>query len=66
MTSRSDLQSIEVVGVYGWDYPDFADAYIAYAEHEDGTPYTEEELDAIDDDLVNQLAHEQFMGGGCR
>lgn len=34
------------------DYPDFCDAYVSYAEHEDGTPLTEEELEAIPDDVV--------------
>jgi hypothetical protein len=32
------------------DYPDYSDAFIDYAEHEDGTPYTEEELDRLNDD----------------
>ena len=42
------------------DYPDFSDAYISYAEWEDGTPLTEEELENIDtgdyyDELLESL-----------
>ena len=42
------LYNIEFEGINGRDYPDFSDAYISYAEHEDGTPLTQEELDSID------------------
>lgn len=41
------MKNVEVMGVRNWDYPDFSDAFISYAEHDDGTPYTEDELDAI-------------------
>ncbi len=40
--------NIEFEGVDSKDYPDFCDAFIAYAEHEDGTPLTEDELDSVD------------------
>ena len=39
--------SIEVDGVDMRDYPDFCDAYIDYAEYEDGIPLTNEELDLL-------------------
>ena len=32
------------------DYPDFCDAFITYAEHVDGTPLTDDELDALNED----------------
>ena len=38
---------LEVDGVDGRDYPDFADAYFSYACYEDGTPLTDEELDKL-------------------
>lgn len=40
------------------DYPDYCDAFVSYAEHEDGTPLTEEELDTLNEDhrdLVHEL-----------
>jgi hypothetical protein len=53
--------NIEVDGVYGWDAPDFCDAYISYADFEDGTPLTDEEIEKISDsDFVHDLAWESF------
>ena len=43
--------SIEIDGVDSNDYPDFVDAYVAYAEFEDGTPLSEEELYQLTDEL---------------
>jgi hypothetical protein len=48
----------EFDGIDTRDYPDFADAFISYAEHPDGTPLTEDELDILNDahrDLVHEL-----------
>ena len=39
-----DLRSIEIEDIDTADYPDFSDAYITYAEFEDGTPLTEDEV----------------------
>jgi len=38
---------MEVDGVDGRDYPDFADAHFSYACYEDGTELTDEELDKL-------------------
>ena len=60
-----NISSIEVDGVNDWDAPDFADAYITYAEFEDGTPLSEPEMDQLADqhgDLVNQAAHNSLHG----
>lgn len=43
----SDAQNIEVEDIRMSDSPDFCDAYISYAEYEDGTPFTTEELDEL-------------------
>ena len=51
------IKNIEFDGVDTGDYPDFCDAYIVYAEHEDGTPLTEEELEAIPSDVI----HDKLM-----
>jgi hypothetical protein len=45
-----DQDSLEVDGIDTSDYPDFADAYISYAEFEDGTPLNDSELDELNDD----------------
>jgi hypothetical protein len=50
---------LEVDGVDGRDYPDFADAYFSYACYEDGTELTDDELNELTDshgDIVNQMA----------
>jgi hypothetical protein len=62
-----NVGSIEVEGVNSWDRPDFADAYITYAEFMDGTPLNDEELVQLEQqhgDLVNQAAHDSLEGSG--
>ena len=62
-----NVGSIEVEGVYSWDSPDFADAYITHAEFMDGTPLSDEELVQLEQqhgDLVNQAAHDSLEGSG--
>lgn len=41
------VTNVELADVHGWDAPDFSDAYVAYAEYEDGTPLTEDELEGL-------------------
>lgn len=45
----SKIDNIELEGVDGSDYPDFSDAFIAYAEY-DGEPMTEAQLNALNED----------------
>ena len=55
-----DLASLTIDGVYDYDYPDFADAYIATGSYDDGTPISDSELDDLtydQKDLVNALAN---------
>ena len=57
------VKSLEVDGVHMWDFPDFADAYFMYAEYEDGTPLSDEDLDLLTTeypDVVNKIAHENL------
>jgi hypothetical protein len=42
------VQDVEVEGIDTKDYPDFCDAYIAYATY-DGVPMTDEQLEALND-----------------
>lgn len=42
-----NLTNIEVSGIDMSDWPDLVDAYISYAEHPDGTPLSDLELEFI-------------------
>ena len=44
------IVNIELGGIDTRDYPDFVDAFITYAEWEDGTPLTDDELSDLNDD----------------
>tara|TARA_R110000782_G_scaffold216196_1_gene303771 strand:- start:1051 stop:1257 length:207 start_codon:yes stop_codon:yes gene_type:complete len=46
----STLINVELDGINSMDVCDLVDAYICYAEHADGTPLTNEELEAVSDD----------------
>jgi hypothetical protein len=50
-----DIGTIEFDGVDTSDYPDFSDAYVAYAEFIDGTPLTDNELDELYDEHWDSL-----------
>ena len=56
---------IEVDGVDTRDYPDFVDAYVAYAVWEDtGKELTDNELDALNDkhpEIAQELAFETLL-----
>ena len=43
------ISDVEVDGIDTADYPDFCDAFIAYAEY-DGRAMTDTELDTLNDD----------------
>lgn len=44
----SKIQNVQVENIRMYDYPDFVDAYISYAEI-DGRELTEDELDALNE-----------------
>lgn len=57
------VKNAEVDGVEGDDYPDFSNAFFSYAEYEDGTPLSDEELEQLGDEngeMINQLAQDKF------
>lgn len=59
-----NLHSIEIDGIDMRDYPDFVDAYITYAEYEDGTPLSEDELVAFEEEnygIVGELIHDRQL-----
>lgn len=53
--------TLQVEGVFSFDYPEYCDAYFSYAETISGRMLTEEELDKLTNDypeLLNELAHQ--------
>lgn len=59
-----NVGSIEIDGIDTEDYPDFVDAYITYAEYEDGTPLSDEELMSLEDEnygLTGELIHDRQL-----
>jgi fructose-1,6-bisphosphatase len=56
---KIDYNSIEI-DFDTKDYPDFADAYATYAEYEDGTELTDEELEDISPDLIHGLIFDRL------
>jgi hypothetical protein len=59
---KVNFGSIEIDNIDQNDYPDFVDAYISYAEFEDGTELSDDELDALDPD--GDLVHELIFDRG--
>jgi len=51
--------NIELGGINHSDAPDYCDVYVEYAEHEDGTPLTDEELDKLSDD--QEFVYDRLM-----
>ena len=44
MGNEMKLTDYELEDVKSWDYPDFCDAFISYAEDENGKELTEEQI----------------------
>lgn len=42
------MKNIKIENVGPSQFPDFVDAYVSYAEYEDGTPLTEDELNGLE------------------
>lgn len=61
MIKQLNIRSIEIDGINKKDYPDFVDAYASYAEWSDGEPLTDDELAAIPDYLIQELALERSV-----
>lgn len=55
-----DWDSVELDGIWADDFPDFSDAYLAYAEFYEGTPLTDAELDRASElhaSKINKMIH---------
>lgn len=58
---KINYKSVEIDGIDTNDYPDFCDAFICYAEWEDGTEMTEQEIeDNFDDDIDEYIANQIY------
>ena len=53
------IENIDVDGIDYADYPDFCDAFICYAEWDDGTELTDEELNTLNED--RELVYEEVI-----
>jgi hypothetical protein len=49
MVDTKTIQNIEIDGMSMRDYPRFCDSFVCYAEHSDGFPLSDEELDELND-----------------
>ena len=59
MLDLTKIENIEIDDIHMYDYPDFVDAFISYAEI-DGVPLTDEQLDYINDEH-RDFVYEQVM-----
>jgi len=46
------LYNVEIEGIDPRDAPDYSDAFISYAEHKNGEPLSDDELDIINSDDI--------------
>jgi len=61
-----NVTNVEIAGVEMYDYPDFCDAYVEYAEKLDGTPLSDTELDTLNEcddthSYVNENAYSSLF-----
>lgn len=58
------VQNIQIDGINRRDYPDFVDAYISYAEFQNGEPLTADQLDDLNDECgesINEMIHDRVL-----
>lgn len=61
---KMDLATVEIEDIDMRDYPDFSDAFIAYAEDEKGNPLSDEVIDHINDEyyyLASEMIHDDQL-----
>lgn len=57
-------KNIQVENILAFDFPDFVDAYVSYAE-KDGIPLTDEELDELNNkypEIAQEYAYNKYIG----
>ena len=50
-----NTKSFEWEDLYKWDYPDFSDAFVSYAEFTDGTELTDDDYEVLHNDYGCEL-----------
>jgi len=58
------FKNIVIDGADFNDHPDYVDAYVSYAEHPNGDPLTDRELDKLNEDnpeIAQSLAFESLI-----
>ena len=56
------MKNIEIDNINMNDYPDFVDAYIIYAEDDNGTPLTDTELDQLNESgFASEYIHDNQL-----
>lgn len=60
---KVNLNSVEIEDVFPEDRPDYSDAYISYAEYEDGTELTPEEIEHFEQENYG-IIHDILMDRG--
>jgi hypothetical protein len=56
MNKKVDINSITVEDVQYFDYPDFCDAFISYAEYENGQALNDEELERFTEEFPEVMS----------
>lgn len=56
-----NLSSVELEGMESYDHPDYSDAYVSYAEFNDGTPLNIDELDELNDKYGNSIVQDKLF-----
>lgn len=62
-SKKVNLNSVEIEGLDPADRPDYSDAYISYAEYEDGTELTPEEIEQFEQENYGVI-HDILMDRG--
>lgn len=64
MIDLSKIKNVEIEGIQTWDSPDFVDAFVSYAEFENGQPLTDLQLEWVNEnapEFVNEQVYLQLF-----
>lgn len=50
-----NMNSLEFDNVFKWDYPDYCDAFVSYAQFNDGLELTDYELDVLQEKFYSEV-----------
>ena len=55
MSKKINWKSLKFEDIDPQEYPDFVNAYVSYAEYEDGSALTDDELEKLDTDYPKEV-----------